>query len=234
MRGQDLPPRCSSVGAVTETEIVRDVRAAYDTAAEDYRTLVRGGIKLGTVYHALLVDFAERVVAGGGGPVADVGCGPGVVTGMLADLGLDVRGVDLSPRMIELARRDHPNLRFDVGPMAALSYGDGELAGVLAWWSIIHTPPEEQPALFRELHRVLAPGGHVLTGFHAGDEYVHSSHAYGHDVSLHAWLLSPDEVARAATSAGFDVLLRLTTAPEGRQKNPQASLLFRKPPGGPG
>jgi SAM-dependent methyltransferase len=225
----------ATVAGVSQADpvtVLDDVRASYDTAAVAYRTLVRDVLVVGPVDRALLDDFAARVLAAGGGPVADVGCGPGVVTSSLADRGLDVRGVDLSPRMVELARQDHPHLRFEVGTMTALPFADGELAGVLAWWSIFHTPPERLPALFGEFRRVLAPGGHALVGFHAGDdEYIHSRHAYGHDVSLHAWLLSPDGVAAAAESAGLEVRLRLVTAPEGRQRNPQARLGLRRPVG---
>ena len=53
----------------------------------------------------------------GGGPVADVGCGPGHVTAHLRDSGLDAFGIDLSPVMIDVARREHPGLRFEVGSM---------------------------------------------------------------------------------------------------------------------
>nr|WP_239157776.1 class I SAM-dependent methyltransferase [Streptomyces sp. SID13726] len=49
------------------------------------------------------------------GPVADVGSGPGHVTAALHALGIPVFGVDVSPRMVELARRAHPDLRFHVG-----------------------------------------------------------------------------------------------------------------------
>ena len=106
---------------------------------------------------------AELVRAGGNGPVADVGCGPGWVTAILARLGLDAFGVDLSPRTIALARRTHPHLRFEVGSMLALDLADGSLGGLLACYSIIHVPWELRPKLFAEFHRVLAPGGRAVT-----------------------------------------------------------------------
>src|SRR5215210_93643 len=59
---------------------------------------------------AVLGAFAESVR--GLGPVLDVGCGPGTVPAHLAELGLDASGVDLSPRMVEHARRQYPDLRF--------------------------------------------------------------------------------------------------------------------------
>lgn len=64
-----------------------------------------------------VVLFADLVRAFGGGPVADVGCGPGHTTALLRELGADAFGIDLSPVMIEIACREHPDARFKVGSM---------------------------------------------------------------------------------------------------------------------
>ena len=74
-------------------------------------------------------------------------------------------GVDLSPVMIGLARAAYPGLRFDVGSMDALDAVDGELAGIVSWYSVIHAAPPEMPAYFAEFSRVLAPGGYLLIAF---------------------------------------------------------------------
>ncbi|MFC7642267.1 class I SAM-dependent methyltransferase [Streptosporangium lutulentum] len=121
----------------------------------------------------LLTAFAELVQAAGGGPVADLGCGPGMGTAFLRSLGLDVFGVDLSPTMIELARKEYPDIRFDEGSMTGLDLPDGGLAGVVSWYSIIHTPPERLPVVFAEFDRVLAPGGYLLLAFQASREGPH-------------------------------------------------------------
>ncbi|MFE9404030.1 class I SAM-dependent methyltransferase [Streptomyces sp. NPDC006530] len=56
-----------------------------------------------------------------------MGCGTGRITAHLRELGLDVFGIDLSPGMVEVARRDHPGLRFDVGSMTDLGRRSGRL-----------------------------------------------------------------------------------------------------------
>jgi ubiquinone/menaquinone biosynthesis C-methylase UbiE len=99
-----------------------------------------------------------------GGPVADVGCGPGNVTARLHELGIDAAGIDLSPKMVELADRDHPGLRFTVGSMTELPLADGSAAGLIAWWSLIHVPDDTVPAVLRHFRRVLRPGGALLLG----------------------------------------------------------------------
>ncbi|WP_431198133.1 class I SAM-dependent methyltransferase [Leifsonia xyli] len=153
---------------MTDPDDVTETRTAYDIVAEDYAELLRDDLARSEYDRAMLGVFAERVAGSGGGLVGDLGCGPGRIAGYLARLGLDIVGIDLSPRMVEVARRDHPELRFEVGSMAALPFPDGALAGALAWYSIIHTPEERQDALFAEFARVTRPGGALLLAFQAG------------------------------------------------------------------
>jgi SAM-dependent methyltransferase len=158
-----------------------------------------------------------------------VGCGPGEVTAHLHSLGLGVFGIDLSPGMLAVARRAYPGLRFDEGSMTALDMPDGALSGVVAWYSVIHIPPERLAAVFAEFHRVLAPGGYLLLGFQVGNEPLHLAEAFGHRVDLHFRRLSPDRVAEQLAGAGFAMLARQVCEPQRWEKVPQAHLLARKP-----
>ena len=161
--------------------------------------------------------------------MADVGCGTGRITGYLAGLGIDVVGIDLSPGMVAVARDAHPSLRFEVGSMDALDLADEAVAGVLAWYSIIHMPPDGLSTVVAELRRVLAPGGYLLLGFQAGaDEHRELTHAYGHAVECDAWLHSPDSVAAVLEDAGFVIEARLVREPTGQERRPQASLLAHR------
>jgi SAM-dependent methyltransferase len=144
-------------------------------------------------------------------------------------LGLTVFGIDLSPAMIMQASRSYPGLRFQVGSMMALDLMDRALRGIVAWYSIIHTPPEFLPLLFTEFYRVLAPGGQLLLAFQAGDECLHLEHGYGHRVSLDAYRLPPDRIADLLRRAGLDVRAELVREPDGPEKTRQAYLLARKP-----
>jgi len=214
-------------GLVTEPAYVTETRTAYDTVAEAYAEAARDELDSSPWDRAMLGTFAELV--GKTGPVGDLGCGPGRLTGHLASLGLDVFGVDLSPGMVSVARRTYPELRFEVGSMRALALADGSLAGALAWYSLIHTPPEQLPGLVAELARVLAPGGRLLTAFQVGDERRHVSQGYGHEVSFDAYRLPPDFVADLFEAAGLVMEARLVRAPQEPEQVPQAYLLARKP-----
>ncbi|TFV50378.1 methyltransferase domain-containing protein [Blastococcus sp. TF02A-35] len=200
-------------------------RAAYDTVAEDYADLLRDELAGKPLDRALLGAFAELVVEG---PVLDAGCGPGRIAAHLASLGLDVRGIDLSPGMVAVARRDHPELRFDVGSLTALDLPDASFGGVLAWYSLIHLPPDQLRVAVEELARVLRPGGPLLTAFQVGSGTVRVDRPYGHDVELHACRLDPDELAELLGQAGVPVVARTIRAPQAWERTPQAYLLARR------
>jgi ubiquinone/menaquinone biosynthesis C-methylase UbiE len=210
---------------VAEQQHVSMTRAAYDTVAESYADLVRDELDGRHLEHGLLATFADRVSTGG---VLEVGCGTGRIAHQLHRLGLDVAGIDLSPNMIEVAQREHPNLRFGVGSMEALDAGDSSLAGIVAWYSIIHTPPHQLSTIFAELHRVLVPDGLLLLAFQAGNERVRLEQAYGHSVSYDAYRLDPDAVAGMLVEANFEVDVRVHRAPMGYESTSQAFLLARK------
>ncbi|OXM45612.1 SAM-dependent methyltransferase [Amycolatopsis thailandensis] len=212
------------------TDYLDTTRTAYDTVAADYAELLRDHLAGSTWDRAMLGAYAELVQAAGGGRVAEIGCGTGRITDYLHGLGLDVRGVDLSPGMLAVAREWYPHLDFEIGEMPGLSIQDGALAGVVAWYSIIHTPRERLPEIFADFHRILAPGGHLMVAFQVGDEVRHIEHAYGHDITCDAYRLSPEKIAGQLGEAGFSVLSKLVREPSGEFENtPQAYLIARKP-----
>lgn len=215
---------------MTEPSYLSATRAAYDTVAADYADLLRDELSRRPLDRAMLGAFAELVQADGNGPVGDMGCGPGRVTAHLDALGLNVFGVDLSPGMVAQARRRHPGLRFDVGSMTAPDLADGTLGGIVAWYSVLHTPPELLPEVFAGFHRVLAPGGRLLLAFKAGDERVRLERAYGHELALDVYWLPPDRIAGLLCEAGFAVGAQLARESDGIEKSPQAYLLARRTP----
>lgn len=201
-----------------------DTRAAYDAVAPLYAELFSDVLRTLPLERAMLAAFADLVRDQG--PVADVGCGPGHVTAHLTGLGLSAFGVDLSPEMIAIARRAHPDLRFEVGSMTALDLADGVLGGVLSSFSIIHTPPDELPVAFAEFERVLAPGGHLMLGFFAGDDP--RPEEFDHKVAL-AYRWSPDSLVNLLRQAGFSEVGRMRREPhEGERPFHQVHLLVRK------
>ncbi|MEU4771011.1 class I SAM-dependent methyltransferase [Micromonospora sp. NPDC023644] len=195
-----------------------DTRDSYDTVAASYAELVRDLLVDAPHERAALALFAELVLTAGGGPVADIGCGPGRVTAHLHRHGLDTFGIDLSPGMIEVARRDHPHLRFEVGSMTDLALADASVAGVIAWYSLIHIPDDEIGRVFAHFRRVLRPGGPLLLGFHVGDGSRLKTEGYGgHPMKVHVHRRRPAQMAAWLRAAGFAVEAEtVVTSPESR------------------
>ena len=210
----------------------RSVRHAYDEVAEDYATYLPDTRPEARLDLAMIEAFAEAVTSSenANAQILDAGCGAGRMSQYLADRGWDVQGVDLSPGMVAMARRDHRDLRFTVGSLTHLPYPDDRFTGVMLWYSIIHTPPAGLPRIFAETTRVLRPGGHVLVGFQSGEGTRDVSVAYrrfGHEIELERHLHTPDHVASTMKAAGLRELCRLERRGEGIELDDQTILLAK-------
>ncbi|MFI9720809.1 class I SAM-dependent methyltransferase [Streptomyces sp. NPDC052396] len=212
---------------LSPSSYLRATADAYDGIAIRYANFVRDGLAPLHLDRSMLAAFAEfvRAAGAGAGAVAELGCGPGQVTAHLRDLGLDAFGVDLSPVMIDLAREAYPDLRFEVGSMDALDLTDGELSGIVSWYSVIHTPPEELPAYFAEFGRVLASGGHLLLAFFEseGDPVT----AFDHKVAT-AYRWPIDDLATLAREAGFTEVGRMLREPREEERHRRGHLFMRR------
>lgn len=212
---------------MSDVHWLEDTRISYDTVAASYADTVRGAVGAHLYLRTAAVMLAESVRAAGDGPVVDVGCGPGHVTAYLNTLGLNAFGVDLSPRMVELARREHSGLRFEVGSMISLDLADGTVAGLLAWQSLIHIPDDQVPVAVAEFHRVMRPGSPLQLLFHVGHGSELKTDGYGgHAMNVHVHRRQPEQVASWLRASGFDVEAELVIRP--REIASQAFLFARR------
>ena len=205
---------------------LEETRTSYDTVAHNYADLVRGSLEDLPVLRSVLVMFAELVR--GGSPVLDLGCGPGQVSAALQGLGLDIVGLDLSPAMVEIARREHPGPRYEIGSMTDLAHADASAAGALLFWSLIHVPDDSVGTVVAEVFRVLQPGGVVAVGFHVGDRVNRKTQGYGGlpmQVDVH--LRPIDAVAGALRAAGFSIEATMLLDPD--DQTPGGVVLARRP-----
>ena len=185
-------------------------RTSYDAVAETYVRLFGDELAGKPLDRALLAAFVETV----SGPVADLGCGPGHVTAHLHRLGCQAFGIDLSPEMVGVARRAYPAVSFSQGDMTQLDITSGSLGGIVAFYSIIHLPPDLLPLALAEFARVLAPGGQVLLAFQTGaGEVSHQTDWHGHPVALDHYRRAPADVTGHLAAAGLHVHTTLVRDP---------------------
>lgn len=207
---------------MTQVGDVRVVQQAYDEVAELYTAMFKKALDDNPLDRAMLGAFAE--FAASRGPVADLGCGPGRITTHLDYLGLDVFGIDLSPEMIRLARQDHPGIRFEVGNMEALDLPDEALGSLVAWYSVIHTPPERLPVILDEFTRVLRPNGLVLLAFFATDGTVEE---FDHKATT-GWRWSTDSLTDLLARHGLRTVSHMVRQPAEGERGPQGYLMAEK------
>ncbi|MFB9734830.1 class I SAM-dependent methyltransferase [Streptomyces thermocoprophilus] len=220
-----------------ESPFAEAARASYDKIAHDYTARYADWSTGLPLERALLSAFAELVRSAGSGgtaPVADVGSGPGGLTARLHELGLPVFGVDVSPRMVALAREAHPHLRFHVGSMTSLDLPSASLSGLTALYSTIHVPDEALPSAFAEFHRVLLPGAPLLLAFQTSGtpprtDHLHLAECFGHEIALDYWFRPVEKVAGLLEEAGLRVWARAEREPEGEETRGRGFVVARRP-----
>lgn len=182
---------------------LKSIRDTYDRLAEEYTRRISDELQHKPLDRELLDRFARQVR--GRGEVCDMGCGPGHLALYLRDAGVDVFGLDLSPRMLEQARRLNPAISFREGDMLSLDIPSGTLAGIAAFYAIVNVPPEFLPCVFREMRRVLKPDGLLLLAFHAGEEVIHEEELWGHLIKMDLFLFSLSQIRLGLEAAGLVV-----------------------------
>lgn len=210
----------------------RDCQASYDRVADEYVRRIFDELQHKPLDRELLDRFAASVRDVG--PVCDMGCGPGHVARYLHERGVQVSGIDLSPQMVEQARRLTPAIEFRQGDMLALDAADESWAGIAAFYSIIHIPRGDLPQALRELHRVLRPGGTLLLAFHIGDDSIHLDEWWGQKVCVDFFFFRSDEMSQYLRDAGFEIeeIIERDPYPDVEHPSRRSYIFARRPTAG--
>jgi SAM-dependent methyltransferase len=207
------------------------VRAFYDTVAREYAEQFAAELEGKPLDRALLERFAGDVR--GAGPVYDLGCGSGgQTTAFLHALGVDVRGMDLSPAAVAEAARRHPDIPFETGDMLALPQRDGTAAGIVAFYAIVHFRPEQLGTAFGEMRRVLRPGAPLLLAFHDGEAVVHVDEMFGLRASVDFLFHPAARVEAALRDAGLGEVETIVRDPYPEEHPTRRAYVFARKPAG--
>ncbi len=177
---------------------VDDIRRNYDLIAESY-------VEQRNTFKSLphLARLARLLPAGG--TVLDIGCGGGVpVAAYLRGHGFKVQGIDLSERMIDLARQNVPGGTFAVRDMLDLTDGEFEVDGVVSFYSIFHTPRERHQELLTRFASFLLPGGVLLITMGSSEWEGTEDDFFGAPMTWSHY--GPERNAELVRTAGFDIL----------------------------
>ncbi len=210
-----------------------ELRAAHDVLSEFYAERLAGALDRRPEDRAVLGLFCELVLGADiGTNVGDIGCGTGRLDPFLAVCGLSPTGIDLSPEMIRVARREQPGFEYEVADLRELPFPDASLAGIVCWYSLMYLAPSDRPAAFAELARVVKPGGYLVTAFKAGDGSLRrGGRATGLGVEFDVYWLSPDEMERRVNDAGFATVFWGGIPPE-KEGTPTGGYLIARRPSG--
>jgi SAM-dependent methyltransferase len=183
------------------------VRTSYDRVADKYEARFLDELSSKPRDRELLDAFAVSV----GDPVVDVGCGPGQIGAYVRQRGRTVVGADISPAMAKRSTR-----RLDAAiaaDMRLLPLATDAVAGLLAFYSLIHVRRLELGLVLGEFSRVLRTGGRVLFSAHEGQGEVEIEEFLGEPVPFTATFFELDELVEATRAAGFEIAVAERRAP---------------------
>jgi len=154
------------------------------------------------------------------GLVLDLACGPGQVAGYLQQKGLQVRGMDLSERMVELAQEQFPEVDFEVGDL--LHLGEHEkFQAITAFYAIVHLSDRQIGRALEEMFKALVPGGRLLLTFHS--QLLEGQPEYR--------ILPVEQIKAGLQEIGFTLEVEVQRLPVADEDRTRRGLIWASRPG---
>lgn len=178
-----------------------NIERMYDTIAKEYSETFSGDHEKKPKDQEILRRFSIEIWDKS--PVWDFGCGPGQTAQYLKELGIEISGLDLSEKILEQARTIHPEINFRKGNMLELAFDDDSIAGIVAFYAIVHFTEEQVEMAFREAFRVLQPGGLLLFTYHIGEDTIYIEEFLGKKVCIDLMFFTTDVISSWLKKSGF-------------------------------
>lgn len=199
--------------------------SAYNKVAEEYNAK----------YYNDDFDFPvlEKFIAmlTQGSFVLDVGCGPGTFTQHFLKHGFKVEGIDLSEKMLEIAKHNIPFANFKLMDMRSLKYFDESFDGVLVGYSLIHIPKEDIEKTLKGFYRILEKEGVLMIAAQSGEGEKVVDEPLDRKVKMFVNFYRLGELVRLVEGAGFKVTYKKETIlldPEGSSSDKVNYIIAKK------
>jgi ubiquinone/menaquinone biosynthesis C-methylase UbiE len=213
---------------------LKKIERMYDTVAIEYAETYIGEHEKKPKDQEVLLRFSQKLR--NKNPVWDFGCGPGQTTKYLKDLGVEISGLDISGKSLEQAKKIHPEIRFRKGNMLDLEFKNDSIAGIVSFYAIVHFKEDQVRRAFREVLRVLKPGGLFLLTYHIGDETIHMDEFLGKKIDIDFMYFTSDFILRSLEKCGFEKIeiIERDAYPDVEFQSRRAYVFAHKPGGKPG
>lgn len=206
------------------------IERMYDIVAKEYSETFSGEHEKKPMDQEILRRFSMEI--GDKKPVWDFGCGPGQTTKYLNDLGIEISGLDLCEKLLEHARANHPEIYFRKGNILELDFNDGSIGGIVAFYAIVHFTEEQVEVAFREIFRVLQPGGLFLFTYHVGENTICVEEFLGKKIDIDFMFFSTDFISGCLKNIGFEKIDIIEREPyPGVEYESRRAYVFAKKPG---
>jgi ubiquinone/menaquinone biosynthesis C-methylase UbiE len=161
-----------------------------------------------------------------GGHILDAGCGPGNISRVFVERGFRVTGIDISQRLIDIARQRVPQATFELGDVRVTAFPDATFDGAYLAYPFEHLLDRDVPRALSEMRRVLKPGGAVFIAAKAGsgEQWLDEPMAGGALCFFN--FFDPNALEQAIVAAGFRLVLRARKTPVTPGEMPNEKLLF--------
>lgn len=154
-----------------------------------------------------------------GSKILDAGCGPGVDSAYMVSQDFEVVGVDLSDKMLELARKKSPNTRFEKADIRELNFDENSFDGILASYSLIHIPKKDIQNVIKNFLKILKPDGVMCIGIQEGkSEEVFITEPFKPDEKIFVNVISTEELRRLLEEHGFRIVDEFMRKAENTEK----------------
>ncbi|KFA64825.1 hypothetical protein S40285_01414 [Stachybotrys chlorohalonatus IBT 40285] len=220
---------------IAPPDVKQRLKESYDAVAVKYNDWTQRHHTLRATWLDELYRHVPRLTEDGAA-LLELGCGAGLpilTTACERNGKLQVTANDLSPKQLELARSnlaavDNGRVKYIAGDMTELTFADNSLTAVVALYTLIHLPAEEQVAMLGKIGKWLEPGGCMLANLSA---------VKMPGVIMEEWLepkgwmywsgLGKEETMKAMDAAGLKVEVE---AVQGDAEESFLWLIARKPP----